>query len=217
MSSEESRAPDRLPEEDGSGDSRGARRDLETERTVLVVDDEATFAESVGIWIDQRWDAVVATDGEEALEAYGPHVDAVLLDRRMPNLSGDETLERIRERDGDARVAMLTALEPDLDVVELDYDMYLEKPVDREEVVAATEELLERADYTRELQALYALSSKAAELEAQYGEETLADDERFQRMQSELQRVREQATSQLEDADEQEVAELFQIVEDASR
>jgi len=198
---------------DGSGSS--SEDALADDHTVLVVDDEAEFAESVGHWIDQHWDAVVATDGEEALEAFGPHVDAVLLDRRMPKLSGGETLARIRERDGSARVAMLTALEPDLDVVELEYDMYLEKPVDRAEVVDATRELLERANYTRELRALYALSSKVAELEARYDDAQLADDERFQRLQAELERVREQATEQLDAAEDGQMAELLQVVEDA--
>ncbi|GAA0266526.1 response regulator [Halobacterium noricense] len=201
---------------DGSGSAEGSDA-LDGDHTVLVVDDEAEFAGAVGNWIDQRWNAVVATDGEEALEKYGPHVDAVLLDRRMPKLSGDETLQRIRERDGSARVAMLTALEPDLDVVELDYDMYLEKPVDRGEVVDATQELLERANYTRELRALYALSSKIAELQACYDEAKLADDERFQRLQTELERVREQAASQLDGTDDGTMAELLQVVEDAGR
>lgn len=202
---------------DGSGQVRDDSDTLDGDHTVLVVDDETEFAAAVGDWLDQRWNAVVATDGEEALEKYGPHVDAVLLDRRMPKLSGDETLQQIRERDGDARVAMLTALEPDLDVVELDYDMYLEKPVDREEVVEATRELLERANYTRELRALYALSSKVAELEARYDESELADDERFQRLQAELARVREQASTQFEDADDGTMAELLQVVDDAER
>ena len=201
---------------DGSGAAEGSDA-LDGDRTVLVVDDETEFAEAVGDWIDQRWNAIVATDGEEALAKYGPHVDAVLLDRRMPKRSGDETLREIRERDGSARVAMLTALEPDLDVVELDYDMYLEKPVDREEVVDATRELLERATYTRELRALYALSSKVAELEAHHDESELADDERFQRLQAELDRVREQASAQLDGADDGGMAELLQVVEDADR
>ncbi|MCG1002492.1 MULTISPECIES: response regulator transcription factor [Halobacterium] len=200
---------------DGSGAS-GECSALDDDHTVLVVDDETQFAESVGHWIDQHWNAVVANDGEEALEKFGPHVDAVLLDRRMPELSGDETLQRIRDHEGSARVAMLTALEPDLDVVELDYDMYLEKPVDREEVVAATEELLERANYTRELRALYALSSKVAELETRYDDDELADDERFQRLQAELERVREQAADQL-DGDDERMTELLQVVEDAER
>ncbi|MFB6269780.1 MAG: response regulator [Halobacterium sp.] len=211
----EGSSPRRPVRADGGGTAVDQPRDRPNDGTVLVVDDEEQFAESVGTWIDQRWDAVVATDGEEALRKYGPHVDVVLLDRRMPKLSGDETLQRIRRRDGDARVAMLTALEPDLDVVDLDYDMYLEKPVDRQEVLDATEELLRRSDYSQALQALYALSSKVAKLECQYEQAELADDERFQRLQSELERVREAAEADLQQYDENQMTELLQVVEDA--
>lgn len=93
--------------------------------TVLVVDDEGPFARTVALWLDEYWTTMVATDGEVAVQRYGPNVDAVLLDRRMPRLSGDEVLEEIRAQDGSARVAMMTALEPDLDVVDMDFDMYL--------------------------------------------------------------------------------------------
>lgn len=182
--------------------------------TVMVVDDEEPFARTVALWLDEYWTTIVATDGEEAVRQYGPNVDAVLLDRRMPRLSGDEALEEIRAQDGSARVAMMTALEPDLDIVDLDFDMYLEKPVDRQEVVDSTRTLLERAEYTQELQALYALSSKIAELRAKYPEEALADDERFQRLLDERRRVREKAESQLDDLDEEEFIELLQVVED---
>ncbi|MGB9963620.1 response regulator [Halobacterium sp. CBA1126] len=216
MTSDSSAAPIPSPRTDGT-ESSGDSEALDGDHTVLVVDGEAAFAESVGQWIGEHWNAVVATDGEEALEQYGPHVDAVLLDRRMPERSGDDVLERIRERDGNARVAMLTALEPDMDVVDLDYDMYLEKPVDREEVVDAAAELLERANYTRELRALYALSSKVAALEARYDDAALADDERFQRLQAELERVREQAAPQTDGESDASMGELLQVVTDAKR
>lgn len=207
------------PPTDDPVDSEPSPADAEpgSNSTVLVVDDEEPFARTVALWLDEYWTTMVATDGEEAIRRYGPDVDAVLLDRRMPRLSGDEALAEIRAQDGSARVAMMTALEPDLDIVDLDFDMYLEKPVDRQEVVDATRTLLERADYTQELQALYGLSSKIAELRAKYPEETLAEDDRFQRLLDERRRVREKARSQIDDLDEEEFLELLQIVEDGGR
>lgn len=201
--------PDRLASEPGTD---GACSN--PERTVLVVDDEEPFARTVALWLDEYWTTVVATDGQEAVERYSRDIDAILLDRRMPHLSGDEALERIRAQDSSTRVAMMTALEPDLDIVDLDFDMYLEKPVERQEVIDTTKTLLERADYSQELRALYALSNKIAELRAKYPEETLADDERFHRLVEERQRVRDQAETQVEDVDQQEFVELLQIVEE---
>lgn len=206
--------PDSSDPPDDAADAETTRGPTESNRTVLVVDDEEPFARTVALWLDEYWTTMVATDGEEAVQRYGPHVDAVLLDRRMPRLSGDEALDRIRDQDGSARVAMMTALEPDLDIVDLPFDMYLEKPVDRQEVVDATRTLLERADYSQELQALYALSSKIAELRSKYPEETLADDDRFRRLLDERSRVREKARAQLDDIDEEEFLELLQLVED---
>lgn len=207
--------PDSSEPPDGLASESGTDGALSNpERTVLVVDDEEPFARTVALWLDEYWTTVVATDGQEAVERYSRDIDAILLDRRMPHLSGDEALERIRAQDGSTRVAMMTALEPDLDIVDLDFDMYLEKPVERQEVIDTTKTLLERADYSQELRALYALSNKIAELRAKYPEETLADDERFHRLLEERQRVRDQAETQVEDVDQQEFVELLQIVEE---
>lgn len=183
-------------------------------RVVLVVDDETQFAESVALWLEPVWDVIVANDGDEAVEKFGPHVDVVLLDRRMPSMSGDEALERIREQDGDARIAMMTAVTPDWDIVDMDFDCYLEKPVSREEVVETADELFARTEYARELQALFSLASKIGLLRSRYPESELREDERFQRLEAELQRVQEQSESMLADVDGEEFAELLQVVTD---
>jgi len=55
-------------------------------------------------------------------------VDVVLLDRMMPGMSGQEVLAAIRERGLDCRVAMVTAVDADFDVIEMGFDEYLGKP-----------------------------------------------------------------------------------------
>jgi len=73
-----------------------------------------------------------AYSGEEALEKVDEDVDIVLLDRLLPDLPdlpGDEVLERVRERGLDCRVVMVTAVDPDFDIVELPVDEYIHKPV----------------------------------------------------------------------------------------
>ena len=59
------------------------------QRLVLVVDDDPALAESVRIWIEQQneWRAETATSGDKALCRYGPHVDAIFLDRRLSRTS----------------------------------------------------------------------------------------------------------------------------------
>ena len=100
---------------------------------VLVVDDEEEVAEVFSLWLRDVYETRVATGGEAALEAVDG-VDLVLLDRRMPDLSGDETLARMRERGYDGPVAMVTAVDPDFDIVEMAFDDYLVKPISKEEL-----------------------------------------------------------------------------------
>lgn len=115
--------------------------------TVLVVEDEEAVVEAYAMWLSDVAEVRTATGGREALELLDDDVDAVLLDRRMPDLTGDETLAEMRERGYDCRVAMVTAVDPDVDVgtVDASFDTYLTKPVTREEIVDAVEKLLERS------------------------------------------------------------------------
>ena len=98
--------------------------------TVLVVDDEEEVADVYALRLRNEYDTRVAYGGEDALETIDVDVDVVLLDRRMPDIPGDEVLEQIREKGYDCRIIMLTAVDPGLDIVEMPFDEYLCKPVE---------------------------------------------------------------------------------------
>lgn len=133
---------------------------------VLVVDDEAELANLYTTFLDPEYDVVTATSGQEALEKVDGTVDVVLLDRRMPDMSGDEVLAKLAERGIDVRVAMLTAVEPERDIVDLPFDEYKTKPVTRDELLALVQVLLDRATYDRHSQEFFSLAVKKATLEA---------------------------------------------------
>lgn len=107
--------------------------------TVLIVDDEADVAEVYSIRLDSEYETRIATGGREALEAMSPEIDIVLLDRRMPDLPGEDVLAEIRDRDYDCRVIMLTAVDPGPDIVDMAFDDYLCKPVKKADLVDAIE------------------------------------------------------------------------------
>ncbi|WP_423750819.1 response regulator [Salinirarus marinus] len=73
--------------------------------TVLIVEDERALVDLFSNWLSDDFDVRTAYDGEQALAKIDDEVDVVLLDRRMPGLSGDDVLERVRERDIDATLA----------------------------------------------------------------------------------------------------------------
>lgn len=116
------------------------------EPTVLVVDDDRELADTYASWLWGAYDVRTAYGGEAALEALGANVDVALLDRRMPGVPGDHVLDAVRERGCGWQVAMLTAVEPDSDVVGLPFDDYLVKPVGPSALVATVDELCLRAD-----------------------------------------------------------------------
>jgi predicted DNA binding protein/DNA-binding response OmpR family regulator len=133
---------------------------------VLVVDDDEDLADTCEYWLRDDYDVRVAYGGEAALERADESVDVVLLDRRMPNLSGDDVLDELRERGLDCRVAMMTAVEPDTDIVDMPFDEYLVKPVTKTDVRETVEELLVRSDFEDDVREYFALESTESVLDA---------------------------------------------------
>ncbi|MCU4750380.1 HalX domain-containing protein [Halobacteria archaeon AArc-curdl1] len=140
---------------------------MSTDLHVLVVEDEPDLANLYAAWLDSRCSVETVYDGNEALESIDESIDIVLLDRRMPGLSGDTVLGTIRERNLDCRVAMVTAVEPDFDIIGMGFDDYLVKPVSKDELTTIIDQLLLRSTYDEQLQEFFALASKKALLDAQ--------------------------------------------------
>lgn len=113
--------------------------------TVLVVEDDEELADMYVLWLEDEYDVRTAYGGRSGLEQFDDDVDLVLLDRRMPNYSGDEVLKDINAHEHTCPVAMLTAVEPDADIVDLPFDEYITKPVDRSELLYTVRGLINQA------------------------------------------------------------------------
>ena len=157
---------------------------------VLVVEDERDLADLYATWLRSEYRVRVAYGGREAIEKLDGEVDAALLDRRMPDLSGDETLKAIREEGIKCRVAMVTAVEPDFDIVEMGFDDYLVKPVSRSTLTETVENLLLRSTYDEGIQELFALASKKALLESEKDLATLESNEEYQELSEQVADLR---------------------------
>ncbi|MFC7235099.1 HalX domain-containing protein [Halosegnis marinus] len=183
--------------------------------TVLVIDDEPDLADLYAAWLTDEYDVRTAYGGEEGIDAMDGDVDVALIDRLMPDRSGDEVLDRFREGGYDCRVAMVTAVEPDFDIIEMGFDDYLVKPVRRDELQEAVEALLSRSAYDRQVREYYALVSKRAALESQKGDRELADSEAYAELVADIDRLRGDIDATLSEftADDFE-AELRRLDED---
>jgi DNA-binding response OmpR family regulator len=100
----------------------------------------------------------------------------------MPDASDDEVVAALAERGWDGGVAMVTAVEPDVDLVRLGLDDYLVKPVHRELLESTVERLLERAAHDGAARELLALTSKRAILETRKSEVELTDSREYRRL-----------------------------------
>jgi DNA-binding response OmpR family regulator len=171
------------------------------QRTVLVVDDEADLADLYAAWLTDEYDVRTAYGGQDALEELDDAVDVALIDRLMPDMSGDEVLSELREAGHDCRVAMVTAVEPDFDIIEMGFDDYLVKPVRRDELTETVESLLSRATYDNQLRDYFALASKRAALESQKSERELAESEPYEGLTTEFERLRAELDETVEGMD----------------
>ncbi|ADD07283.1 receiver box response regulator (plasmid) [Natrialba magadii ATCC 43099] len=149
---------------------------------VLVVDDEPRLADLFESWLSAEWSVSTAYSGKEALEKITDTVNIVLLDRRMPEQSGDDVLSAIRSNGYDTRVVMVTAVDPDFDIIEMGFDDYLVKPVSKDELIASVEDVLGRAAYESSIREYYSLVSKRALLEKEKAEHELAENPAYQEL-----------------------------------
>lgn len=160
--------------------------------TILVVDDEPEVADTYALRLREEYAVEVAYGGNAAMETVSEAVDVVLLDRRMPDLTGDEVLAQIDTLALDCRVVMVTAVDPTVDIVDMDFDAYVTKPVDREEVRAVVEEMLSRAEYDDEFKGFLSLLSKKATLEAELDGAELASSEEYRRIETRVDEKRDE-------------------------
>lgn len=111
-----------------------------TELKILLVDDEADFANTLAERMALRGISTsVAVDGETALqiiETESP--DVVVLDLKMPGLSGLEILKQIKQNHQEIDVIILTghgSTKEGIEGMQLGAFDYMMKPVDIDELI----------------------------------------------------------------------------------
>jgi DNA-binding response OmpR family regulator len=117
--------------------------------TVLVVDDARALVGMVASLLgEEGYEIVTAYDGETALRRHAEESpDLVILDRKLPKISGDEVCKRIRASSS-TPILMLTGergAEERAKLLDLGADDYLEKPFSGRELRSRVRALLRRA------------------------------------------------------------------------
>jgi DNA-binding response OmpR family regulator len=190
-------------------------RSADDRPTVLVVDDQPNVAEAYALWLSDEYEVLTATGGAEALDVVDDRVDVGLLDRHMPERSGDEVLAAVRDRGLGCRVAMVTAVNPDFDVVDMPFDDYLTKPVGREDLVETVERLLTLSTYDDQVRDHFSLARKKAVLEAEKTDAELADSETYAGLPDRIDRLEAEMDESVGRMDAEGFASAFQRLGDA--
>ena len=117
---------------------------------VLVVDDDPTVSDVVRRYLEHAdFGVTLASDGAAALDAVASRrPDLVVLDLMLPGIDGLEVCRRLRERDPELPIVMLTALGDEADRVvglSLGADDYVTKPFSPRELVLRVQSVLRRA------------------------------------------------------------------------
>jgi DNA-binding response OmpR family regulator len=181
----------------------------------LLVDDEREVADAYALRLRGLCEIETVYDGESALEVVEESTtDVVLLDRHMPGMSGDEVLERLNERGFEGRVIMVTAIDPGFDVLDMPFDDYLCKPLEREDLRAAVSQQCTILGYEL-LGEYFSLESTRSVLEAELPANEREDHEEYQELQGRAEELADRARRLLEDTEE--LFERFSEVEREGR
>jgi DNA-binding NtrC family response regulator len=121
----------------------------ELKARVLLVDDEEDFLKTLAERLESRGLKVTtATSGESALaHVEGREYDLIVLDLAMPGFDGIETLKRIKARQPDAEIIMLSgqgSIRTSIEAMKLGACDFLQKPVDINELMGKIGEAREK-------------------------------------------------------------------------
>jgi len=108
--------------------------------TILIVDDEKNYPPILSAVLEEEgFETLTSNSGKEALQIFdSADVDLVLTDMKMPEMSGIELLEKIKERNPDIPVIMMTAhgtVEKAVEAMQKDAYTYILKPFDNDRMI----------------------------------------------------------------------------------
>src|SRR4030042_733753 len=128
---------------------------------ILVVDDEPILRESLEVALKTSgYEVMTAHTGEEGLERFKKeNPDLILLDHWLPGINGDEVLRRIKERDPEIPIIVMTAqgsIEMAVNLMKMGAFDYLGKPFELDQMEDLIKKGLDRVRLKKEVEWLRA-------------------------------------------------------------
>jgi DNA-binding NtrC family response regulator len=156
--------------------------------TILVVDDEQLIRWSLSERLTaEGYDVVEAGLARDALAKFGPSIDLVLLDFRLPDSDGLTVLKKMKAADPDVPVILLTAfssVETAVEAMKQGAYHYANKPFNLDELALVVQKALETTALRREVKSLRASRSEPFSVSRIVG-----DTPTMQKLKALLQRI----------------------------
>lgn len=129
------------------------------EKLIFIVDDEDSILKMLTHWVKNQWGYNTKTfiTGAEALNSLNENPDLILLDIMLPDINGNEVLSRIKQKDANLPVIMLSAqgsVEVALESIRLGAFDYFPKPIDKNRLEPAIRNAIKNYDLEKELEKL---------------------------------------------------------------
>ena len=153
-------------------------------QTVLVAEDEESLRRLYKTWLESEgFNVLTAENGQEAHEVWDENIDAVLLDRRMPEKYGDEVLEEGRDKGLDTPVSMITAVDPDLEISQMGFDDYVVKPTEKDEIIETVNDLVSTNQIRQTVREFARTGVKINKLQKEHPQSMLKTHAEYQKLQ----------------------------------
>lgn len=123
----------------------------EKAKKILICDDEEGIRESLKLILSDHYQLILTEDSEQCLDclAHTPDVDLVMLDIKMPNKNGLETLQDIKSKHPNQKVMIVTgyqSVELISEITQLGANGYVTKPFDSNQILLKIKQHLEHCD-----------------------------------------------------------------------
>lgn len=107
---------------------------------ILICDDEEGIRESLKLILEDHYDLILTEDSDQCLDClkHAKDVGLILLDIKMPNKNGLDTLKEIKEKHPDQKVIIVTgyqSVELIGEISKLGANGYITKPFDSKNIL----------------------------------------------------------------------------------
>lgn len=156
--------------------------------TVLVAEGDRRLTELYGRWLGDHYELVRAHSGEEVEANLHGGADVLLFAEGVPGVDPERVAARAWPN---CRTILLLDRRPSADLLALECDAFLRKPVVRSTLLDAVEAQLSRRGVSAERRERDALAAKRSLLESVSATEALEDDEDYAELTERLRELEE--------------------------